>query len=93
MTHSVGIPPLNSPSSEALARRYQAQPWYIRLWRCRHLLPVPFLTAYDYVRYKLRKTELGERPWGFVWDGNPLPPRPGSRWWTDCFWICGASAP
>lgn len=81
MAYSVGIPPLKDPSSEALARRFQAQPWYIRLWRCRHLLPVPALAAYDYVRYKLRETELGERPWGLVWDVRVGMAHVAMRWW------------
>jgi hypothetical protein len=49
---------------EALDDRYQNQPWHVRLWRCRHYLPVPYRT--------LRSWTLGllggsPEPWGLPW--------------------------
>jgi len=33
-----------------LNNRFQHQPWYIRLWRRRHLIPVPFLALRGWIR-------------------------------------------
>ena len=46
-------------NEEELALRYQYCSWYIKLWRCRYLLPVPFFTLYYWLRqmFKVSKEE------------------------------------
>jgi len=40
--------------------RYQNQPWYVRLWRRRHYLRVPF----DFLRYQLRSNQAKDAFFG-----------------------------
>lgn len=33
--------------------RFQESPWYVQLWRCRHLLSVPYYTLKRYIKVSL----------------------------------------
>ena len=40
--------------------RFQNQPWYIKLWRTRHYIIVPFETLVNKIRSP-------KEPWGLLW--------------------------
>lgn len=48
-------------------RRYQESPWPVRLWRRRHLVPVPFLAARWWLGAKFRTWDRWH-PWVGSWD-------------------------
>jgi hypothetical protein len=47
---------------EELAARYQHQPWYVKLWRCRHYLAVPLFTLRSWLNQGPRPL-----PWYALW--------------------------
>lgn len=49
---------------ERLANRYQNQPWYVKLWRCRHYLPVPYYTLLTYIQQPEWRGEGMRVVWG-----------------------------
>lgn len=57
--------PPDLPMSEHL-RRFQCQPWYIRLWRYRHYLPIPFRAVRWWISDHIRKDGRKE-PFDLFW--------------------------
>ena len=49
--------PTNNPKDTL--GRFQFQPWYVKTWRCRHLLAVPLIAASIWYR--------GYQPWGYYY--------------------------
>lgn len=43
------------------ADRYQYQPWYVKLWRRRHYLPIPFQAARMYLATRKQRRPLSFR--------------------------------
>ena len=51
-----------------LINRYQLQPWYVRLWRRRYYLPVPFKTFRVWFKNRGRVEDDGfTYPFGLCW--------------------------
>jgi len=66
------------PDKERLANRYQNQPWYIKLWRRRWYLPIPYRAVRIYLR-----TSRDDMSWRNCWGlAKGLAQGPMEWWYT-----------